>query len=113
MLVGAFLLYVLNEQWIKPMTLETTLFFHHFFNDLLALTLLVAYVTIFCTLCVYRYFVTFWTMLALVAVSALFWEYVTPLYLERSTSDPLDLLMYIIGYFIYWPFAQILSRSLD
>ncbi len=71
---------------VKSMTLETTLFFHHFFNDLLAPTLLVAYVTILCTLCGYRHFVTFWTMLALVSASALSWEYVTPLYLDRSSS---------------------------
>ena len=106
------MLYLLNEFFIKSWTFETTTFFRHFFNDLLAPTLLLAYTTILCTLCGYGHIIRFWWMFALVAASGLFWEYVTPIYLERSTADPLDLIMYLLGFFVYWLIAKSFPRSL-
>jgi hypothetical protein len=40
--------------------------------------------------------------LGVTLLAGLFWEYVTPLYLTRSVSDPLDLIAYLLGGFVYW-----------
>ena len=38
-----------------------------------------------------------WHCLALALVCGLFWEYITPLYLPRSVSDPWDILVVLLG----------------
>lgn len=38
-----------------------------------------------------------WHCLALALVCGLFWEYITPLYLPRSVSDPWDILAALLG----------------
>ena len=38
-----------------------------------------------------------WHCLALALVCGLFWEYITPLYLPRSVSDPWDILAVLLG----------------
>lgn len=38
-----------------------------------------------------------WYCLALALVCGLFWEYITPLYLPRSVSDPWDILAVLLG----------------
>ena len=38
-----------------------------------------------------------WHCLTLALVCGLFWEYITPLYLPRSVSDPWDILAVLLG----------------
>ena len=38
-----------------------------------------------------------WHCLALALACGLFWEYITPLYLPRSVSDPWDILAVLLG----------------
>ena len=38
-----------------------------------------------------------WHCLALALVCGLFWEYITPLYLPQSVSDPWDILAVLLG----------------
>ena len=38
-----------------------------------------------------------WHCLALALVCGLFWEYITPLYLPRSVSDPWDIVAVLLG----------------
>ena len=38
-----------------------------------------------------------WHCLALALTCGLFWEYITPLYLPRSVSDPWDILAVLLG----------------
>ena len=38
-----------------------------------------------------------WYCLALALACGLFWEYITPLYLPRSVSDPWDILAVLLG----------------
>lgn len=41
-------------------------------------------------------------IMILTIIIGFFWEYITPFYKVSSTSDPLDLLSYVIGSIIYW-----------
>lgn len=43
--------------------------------------------------------------LIFIFLCGLFWELAAPLFVEGSVGDPLDLLAYLIGAFVYWALA--------
>lgn len=118
-LVGALALFALNEHAVKPaiegaplcadagLTI-VELVIRGYFNDFLGglaflayANLLMAFVRPRCR--IRRLSVT----LAFIAACGLFWEYVAPLFVPGSVSDPWDVLAYCLGGATYWA-AQIL-----
>ena len=108
---GAICLYVCNELIFKKLPLHKSLFFSNHFNDMLAPALLLSYSTVLVTIAGFARIIRFWRVFALTLACGVFWEYVTPLYLARSTSDPLDLVFYMVGFFVYWTIAKSFFKS--
>ncbi|ADU31051.1 hypothetical protein [Evansella cellulosilytica] len=44
-------------------------------------------------------------------VVGIFWEYVTPMYLSNSVTDPWDIVAYMFGGCIYWLTTTILTKK--
>ena len=51
------------------------------------------------------------SMLVFIFLCGLFWEYVAPLFISGSVSDPLDLIAYIAGAFTYWLIFKLTSKN--
>ncbi|NME98611.1 hypothetical protein [Aneurinibacillus aneurinilyticus] len=100
--IVAVLLYVVNENILKPVA--GYIFFKNHFNDLLAMLLFLPYSNLLLSL--YKKkditLVSFWHTFVFSMLAGLSWEYVTPLYNTKSTSDPIDVGMYVAGGMIYW-----------
>lgn len=43
-------------------------------------------------------------------ICGIFWEYVAPLFVENSVSDPLDIVAYVSGAVVYWVFLLLIAR---
>lgn len=78
-------------------------FLKNHFSDVLAGILLPAYsnALIAMTPLKTRGFVRPCTILTLVFIAALFWEFVAPLFVRGSTSDPKDIIAYMLGGGLY------------
>ena len=78
-----------------------SLFMNGYFNDILAGLFLISFTNVL----LYKVnksihkLVHIETYLLIVGI---FWEYITPLYKTNSTSDPIDILAYMLGGFVYW-----------
>ena len=108
--VGAFLLYALNKFYIAVQLNWS--FAQNYLNDVLAGLLVVAVVNILALLSNEgRLLLTrlgrvlFFTLLC-----GVFWEYVTPLYLHYSVSDPFDVAAYMFGGFLNWGIIKVCTR---
>lgn len=100
LLVG--ILYTINRFILKIVVIkEFNIFFNHYFNDLIVPTVLLSFIdlllfnktnrtTLFCI------------KISTMFLASIFWEFVTPLYLNRSVSDIYDLFMYFLGTVIYF-----------
>lgn len=51
------------------------------------------------------------SMLVFIFLCGLFWEYVAPLFISKSVSDPLDLIAYIAGALAYWLVFKVMSKN--
>ena len=73
-------------------------------NDVLAGVLLLCYINALSIVSNQpKLIVTRLSTVALITLSSgLFWEYITPIYLSKSVSDPLDVIAYIAGGVLYW-----------
>ncbi|NLM45185.1 MAG: hypothetical protein GX200_00080 [Firmicutes bacterium] len=95
-------LFLVNKYCLKRLINHP--FLHFYFHDLLAPLLLLSYSNMLLAWFNFRgrRIRSLPAILLLVLAAGLFWEYVTPLYLPHSTSDPLDLLAYLAGGMLYW-----------
>ncbi len=80
-------------------------FFDGHFHDLLAPLLMLSYTNTLLSVLSLRVR-RLPSVLGFIAVCGVVWEYVTPLYKPDTTSDPLDLLAYMLGAVIYWALAR-------
>jgi len=87
------------------------LFIKNHLNDVLAGVLLLCYINTLSILCNQpRLIVTRLSTVVLITLaSGLFWEYITPLYLDKSVSDHLDVIAYIAGGIIYYTIKESLN----
>jgi membrane-associated PAP2 superfamily phosphatase len=94
-------LYALNRLVLRPRI--ALVFLQGHLNDCLAGAALPAYFTLLVLLTGGRTTVAVRPLpiLGLSLAAGLFWEFVTPLYLERSVSDPWDLVCYGCGSVAY------------
>ena len=97
----AVLLYLLNQCYIKPTTGH--IFFHGYFNNVLAPLLLLSYVNILLALYDYKgiRLTNFYLVSLFMLVVGIYWQYVAPLYKSSIVSDPLDILANLFGGMIY------------
>ena len=54
----------------------------------------------------YRKMIKLWQIELLLFPCGIFWEYITPLFRHNTTTDPCDILAYMIGGFLYWIIAR-------
>jgi hypothetical protein len=104
-------LYLLNRLLLKDELSWSFLSSH--FNDVLAGLLLLPSYNLLALVCRQHnlLLLRFTHILTFTLVVGLFWEYITPLYRESSTSDPLDILAYLLGGLIYWLVALRASQK--
>lgn len=105
--VGAFLLYIMNKFYIAVQF--NWPFAQHYLNDVLAGILVVAIVNILAVLSNEgRLLLTnLGRVLVFTFLCGMFWEYVTPIYLQYSVSDPFDVMAYMVGGFLNWSILSI------
>lgn len=103
-------LYGLNVLFLKTHT--SVIFFRFYLNDVLAGALLVAYTNALIGVTPLKPHTLkhLWQMLALTFCAGLFWEFVTPLF-RQSTSDPFDLIAYLIGAGIYYLVSRLFGKN--
>ncbi|UCZ52173.1 hypothetical protein LGQ02_15155 [Bacillus shivajii] len=79
-------------------------FFHWYFNDIFAGMMILALSNLFILIGKqFRlYMFTFKVMMLVTFMVGLFWEYITPLYLRSSVTDPIDIIAYMFGGGLYW-----------
>ena len=99
---GALLLYILNKFYLRD--LLNWSFGKYYLNDVLAGLLIVGIVNI---LSIYGnqrrlLLIRLPRILVFTFLCGVFWEYITPLYLHYSISDPFDVVAYMFGGFCYW-----------
>jgi len=102
-------LYTINKYILKIAFIEEmNIFFNHYFNDLLAPIVLLSFID----------FLLFnktskkrliYIKISIMFFAAIFWEFITPIYLYRSVTDIYDLLMYFLGTIIYFGINQVRS----
>lgn len=89
-------------------------FMRNHFNDLLAGCLFPSYVNIVLRTARFDYQIdSLLSVLITEMVCSLFWEVLAPLYLARSTCDPIDVICYILGGMLYLMFILIVSNRRD
>lgn len=88
-------LYVLNRFWLVPLTGSRLLAWHG--ADFLAGALMLCILNALLAAANRPPLRRFGTVTAFLLGCGLFWEYVTPLYLPRSVSDPWDVLAVWLG----------------
>ena len=100
--IAVLLIYTFNKLYLKTHT-DNILIQNHL-NDVLAGVLLLCYINALSIVSNQpKLIVTRLSTVALITLSSgLFWEYITPLYLSKSVSDPLDVIAYIVGGVLYW-----------
>lgn len=109
-IISTFGLYLLNRLYLK--TILSYKFIHYYFNDLLAGILIIAYCNLILDQSKYKFrFNSVLNTLPFIIVVGLFYEYVTPLYLNYSTSDIMDVLFYAIGAMIYLLIMKIFNQK--
>ncbi len=96
------LFYLANQFVLKEVFPHV--FFHWYFNDIFGGILIVAIVNliIFFGKQYYLYMNHLMTMLIFTFIIGLFWEYLTPLYIPTSVTDPWDIVAYMFGGAKYW-----------
>lgn len=96
------ILYAINRFFLKSaFTDELNIFFNHYFNDLLVPIVLLSLIDFLLFNKTNRRALSL-IKISTIFLSAIFWEFITPLYLSRSVSDIYDLFMYFIGTIIYF-----------
>lgn len=107
----SFLLYCVNQRYWKTHTegsIHYLLQCH--FNDFLAGVLLTSYSNFFLTMLGKPIARLHHIMLYCIGVG-LFWEYAIPLVKASSVSDPIDILCYVLGGFVYWCLYRLTVRT--
>ncbi|TCP58981.1 hypothetical protein EV586_101180 [Tumebacillus sp. BK434] len=110
-LAGTFTLYLINEHVLKSLT--NNAFLHGHFNDALAMWIYLPYLNVLLSLYPYRVLsiTSYPACFGVALVAGLGWEYLTPLFLTNSVSDPVDLLMYLISGLAYAFFMKRVTVS--
>ena len=105
---GIFGLYLLNQFIFKQIGPS---FFRFYFNDLLAMPLLLAYSnSLYAIFGKTKYaLATPIRILALTLFAALVWEAAAPIFIERSIGDLLDVGAYLVGGALYYMWLCVLS----
>ena len=78
-----------------------SLFMNGYFNDILAGLFLISFTNVL----LYKVNKSIHKLVHIeiyLLIVGIFWEYITPLYKTNSTSDPIDILAYMLGGFVYW-----------
>lgn len=106
-LLTALLLFVLNEHIVKPCIWSASpdadftfieLVQVGYFNDFLGGLAFLAYTNLLIDLVRSRYRIQrLFIAISYIAACGLFWEYVAPLFVPNSVSDPWDVLAYCLG----------------
>jgi hypothetical protein len=99
---GTFLVYILNKFYLRD--LLNWSFSKNYLNDVLAGILIVGIVNVLSIIGNQRrlLLISLPRILIFTFLCGVFWEYVTPLYLHYSISDPHDVAAYMFGGFCYW-----------
>jgi hypothetical protein len=99
---AAFLLYLLNKFYMRD--LLNWSFVNNYLNDVLAGILIVGFVNVLSIIGNQSriLLIRLPRIFVFTFLCGMFWEYITPLYLHDSISDPYDVMAYTFGGFCYW-----------
>lgn len=104
-------LYLLNRFWLKYVTHGMVQYFCRcHLNDLLCPLVVLPYIEIW-LIYVNWEVKSFLGIISIVLFCGLIWEYVIPRFGTGSVSDPIDMIMYIIGALFYYILLKISCRK--
>ena len=106
-LLVAILSYFINLQ-LKGIT--DNIIIHCYFNDFLATIMILSWSNILLE-SKYKGIYSFKYICLYTILLSIIWEYLTPLFLNRSVGDPLDVVAYFLGSFVYYLIYKIIFRS--
>lgn len=95
-------LYLINKIFLSYLNIPyLSYFFRCYFNDLICPLVFLPIVNIILAFGKYKVS-RFIHLLSVGFTAGLFWEYVAPIFVEDSVSDPIDLCCYVLGTIFYW-----------
>ncbi len=95
-------LYLINKIFLSDLNLPFLRYFLRCYcNDLICPLVFLPIVNIILAFGKYKV-CRFVHLLSVGFTAGLFWEYVVPLFVEDSVSDPIDLCCYVLGTIFYW-----------
>lgn len=95
-------LYLINRIFLPDLNLHFLRYFLRCYcNDLICPLVFLPIVNIILAFGKYKVS-RFIHLLSVGFTAGLFWEYVAPLFVEDSVSDPIDLCCYVLGTIFYW-----------
>lgn len=109
---AAFLVYLLNKIFLRDFLNWS--FGNNYLNDVLAGILIVGVVNVLSIIGNQKrlLLINLPRILIFTFLCGVFWEYVTPLYLRYSISDPYDIVAYMFGGVSYWIVIRLRLRRL-
>lgn len=110
LLAAGIVLFLLNEYLLKPSTANT--FVHGHLNDVLIIWVFIPFVNVLLSLYPKRN-LRFESLLSCILLTlgiGITWEYLIPLFTSNGTSDPIDMLMYVIGGVTFWLMHKTLTQ---
>jgi len=101
-LISTALCYLINQFLIKE--LSKNLFVHNYLNDLLVMLIILPYSNLLLSLFKNTNIRLkgFLHIIIFSLACGVVWEYVTPLYYANSVTDFMDILMFMLGGFLYF-----------
>ncbi|TCP54452.1 hypothetical protein EV586_10470 [Tumebacillus sp. BK434] len=111
LLVAGIVLFLLNESLLKPAT--DNAFIHGHLNDVLIIWVFIPFLNVLLSLYPKRNlrFETLISCFILTLLVGITWEYLIPLFTSNGTSDPVDMLMYIIGGVTFWGMLKMMNDA--
>lgn len=111
LLALAIAIFLTNEYLIKTYT--TNNFVHGHLNDILIIWVYIPFLNVLLSCLPYFRRFQIKSLLActlLTLLTGIVWEYLIPLFFANGTSDPIDLLMYLLGGITIWLILRTLAN---
>ena len=109
LLCVSMLLYLLNRFFLKQLEIDGLLYeiVQWHLNDYLGEIVFLCYVNILMRRCGYKRIIRLPSILFMVLLTCIMWEYIIPFFVKYSTPDIKDCFAYLLGGLTYWIIQQV------
>lgn len=112
LIIAVVIAYFINNNFLKIYTHgNMKLFFICYFNDLICPLLFFSYANIL-LITINKEITHIWVICLVSLCTSCIWEFVAPLLKPSSTTDPLDIVCYMIGGIVYWAILRHIKKRI-